>query len=95
MLTITPDSLVIYDEPEISLHPEWQSKIIQILMKIVGTEGLGKDGASNKHATVIIATHSPLITSSFSTSKVKISSDSTKGCYLNGDIPMTGWWTST
>ena len=91
VLTITPDSLVIYDEPEISLHPEWQSKIIQILMKIVGTEGLGKDGASNKHATVIIATHSPLITSSFSTSKVKISSDSTKGCFKWDDYQYYGW----
>lgn len=95
VLTITPDSLVIYDEPEISLHPEWQSTIIQILMKIVETEGLGKDSASNKHATVVIATHSPLITSSFSTPKIKISSyDSNNNSFKWDDQQYYGWDTN-
>jgi hypothetical protein len=92
VLTITPDSLVIYDEPEISLHPEWQSEIIQILMEIVEAEGLGEDSTSNKHATVVIATHSPLITSSFSTSKIKISNyDSNNNSFKWDDQQYYGW----
>ncbi len=95
VLTTTPDSLVIYDEPEISLHPEWQSKIIKILMKIIETEDLGNDSASNKHATVVIATHSPLITSSFSTSKIKISSyDSNDNSFKWDDQQYYGWDTN-
>ena len=92
VLTTTPDSLVIYDEPEISLHPEWQSKIIQILMKIIETEDLGMDSTSKKHATVVIATHSPLITSSFSTSKIKISSyDSNNNSFKWDEQQYYGW----
>lgn len=92
VLTITPDSLVIYDEPEISLHPKWQSEIIRILMEIVKTKGLGTDSTSNKNATVVVATHSPLITSSFSTSKIKISSnDSNNNSFKWDDQQYYGW----
>mgnify|MGYP000154695236 CR=1 FL=1 len=48
-------SLVCIDEPEVCLHPEWQEKYINILMKTF------KD-YSGCH--FIIATHSPLIVSS-------------------------------
>ncbi len=45
------DSLVLIDEPELSLHPEWQAAFISTLKKI---------GSNNQF---IIATHSPYIVS--------------------------------
>jgi len=29
--TITDDSLICIDEPEINLHPQWQEKIIELI----------------------------------------------------------------
>lgn len=53
---LSEDSLVLFDEPENSLHPKWQTKIIKdihvITSKLSGT------------STVVIATHSPLVVSS-------------------------------
>lgn len=43
------NSIILIDEPEISLHPQWQKKIIQVY------ESIGKDNQ------LIIATHSPHI----------------------------------
>ncbi|MCM4161890.1 ATP-binding protein [Antarcticibacterium flavum] len=48
------DSLILIDEPEISLHPLWQSKYIDLLNKIL-------ENVSGCH--VIIASHSPFIAS--------------------------------
>lgn len=42
-------SLVILDEPEISLHSDWQRKLISVMRKI------------NPNAQIIIATHSPTL----------------------------------
>lgn len=50
------NSLILFDEPENSLHPEWQSRIIQDLNGILLSLGVT--------TTVVIATHSPLITAS-------------------------------
>lgn len=53
LLLIDPsESLILIDEPELSLHPTWQSKFIKILKKI---------GKSNQ---IIMATHSPYIINS-------------------------------
>lgn len=46
-----PESMVLIDEPEISFHPEWQEKFLDILERIRNI---------NKF-TAIIATHSPII----------------------------------
>lgn len=59
-------SFIIFDEPENSLHPEWQTKLIKYIIESIKKFGKGK-------ATVIVATHSPLITASFSIKEVKIS----------------------
>lgn len=92
VLTITPNSLVIYDEPEISLHPKWQNIIIQFLMDIIEENRLGTNRKLNRNATVVIATHSPLITSSFSTSKIKISSyDSNNNGFKWDEQQYYGW----
>ena len=39
--------VMIMDEPEISLHPDWQEKLIENIRKL------------NENAQLIIATHSP------------------------------------
>lgn len=68
-LSMQQNSLVIYDEPENSLHPEWQSRLIRYIIEIVNKFGNG--------ATILIATHSPLITASFSNKNVKVSEHDT------------------
>lgn len=68
-LAMQKNSLVIYDEPENSLHPEWQSRLIKYIIEIVNKFGNG--------ATILIATHSPLITASFSNKNVKVSEHNT------------------
>ena len=58
----SPDSLILFDEPENSLHPSWQMKIVRDIQNITGSLHPG--------ATVVIATHSPLIASSVRNSRV-------------------------
>jgi predicted ATPase len=54
---IKDNSLVCIDEPEVCLHPEWQEKYIQILVKTF---------SMYKHCHFVIATHSPQIISRLS-----------------------------
>ena len=54
------NSIILIDEPEISMHPEWQQKILDFYRKIAG--------ASNQ---LIIATHSPHIISSCKKEEVR------------------------
>ncbi|MEH6415516.1 AAA family ATPase [Pseudomonas sp. CGJS7] len=49
-------TLVLFDEPENSLHPQWQAKIIKDMVSIIRNKA--------DECTVVIATHSPLIVSS-------------------------------
>lgn len=51
---ICNNSLILIDEPEISLHPEWQEKYISLLMRIF---------ERYNSCLFIIATHSPQIVS--------------------------------
>lgn len=55
---------VFYDEPENSLHPEWQLTIVRDLAEVAAGYRLS--------ATLVIATHSPLIASSVRNGKVHI-----------------------
>ena len=58
LLSLTPliedNSLILIDEPEISLHPLWQAKYIDLLNKVL-------ENFSGCH--IIIATHSPFLAS--------------------------------
>jgi len=54
------NSIILVDEPEISLHPAWQQKILKVY------ENIGKNNQ------VIVATHSPHIIASTAKENVKI-----------------------
>lgn len=49
-----PGSIVLIDEPELSLHPKWQSRIIDFYNAIVPNE-------EGKSSQIILATHSPFV----------------------------------
>ena len=49
------DSLIIIDEPELSLHPEWQKKIIDFYKKLF----IDENGIQTSQ--IFVATHSPFI----------------------------------
>lgn len=48
-------ALILIDEPEISLHPDWQLKALSFFKKLF-TDSLG-----NQTSQIIIATHSPFV----------------------------------
>lgn len=60
---ITDNSIILIDEPEISLHPEWQRRYINLLMNTF-------EGFYN--CKFIIATHSPLVISNLKSSNCYI-----------------------
>jgi predicted ATP-dependent endonuclease of OLD family len=56
------DSLILIDEPEISLHPSWQNRVVNIY----------KNFAKKNNCQIIIATHSPHIVASTSNESLRI-----------------------
>ncbi len=52
------NSLVVVDEPETSLHPEWQLTVMSTLLDIVAQ--------LMTNATIVVTTHSPLVVASIS-----------------------------
>jgi ABC-type lipoprotein export system ATPase subunit len=56
------DSIILVDEPESSLHPKWQARIVQIYQKI----------ADKNNNQIIFATHSPHIVSSVGKEQIRI-----------------------
>lgn len=68
------NSIVLIDEPEISLHPQWQSKIIKLYENI---------GENNQF---IIATHSPHIVGNIEAKQLRIMKKDKNGISIvNGD----------
>ena len=51
---------ILIDEPELSLHPEWQKKILQFYKRLFTDEN------GNQTAQIFVATHSPFIVHNFS-----------------------------
>ena len=51
LFNVPPNTIVLIDEPELSLHVEWQKRFLPDLLEIVKVSGLD----------VLIATHSPYI----------------------------------
>lgn len=54
-LNVCQGSIILIDEPELSLHPEWQKKILQFYKKLFTDEN------GNQTSQIIVATHSPFI----------------------------------
>jgi len=65
MATIKQDSLLLIDEPEISLHPNWQMKYVSFLKDVLSSEIY-----NTSHA--IIATHSHFLVSDLEGNSSKI-----------------------
>lgn len=65
MATIRQDSLLLIDEPEISLHPNWQMKYISFLKRLF-------DSDTYKTSHILIASHSHFIVSDLEGSSSKI-----------------------
>jgi predicted ATPase len=57
------DSVIIIDEPEISLHPDWQRRLIPTLK------------SQNSRNQFILTTHSPFIYSKFPQNEISLSND--------------------
>lgn len=53
-------NFILIDEPELSLHPEWQKKILQFYKRLFTDEN------GNQTAQLFVATHSPFIVHNFS-----------------------------
>ncbi|EJO5347322.1 AAA family ATPase [Clostridium botulinum] len=75
------NSIILIDEPELSLHPEWQQKILDFYKSI------GKDNQ------IIIATHSPHIVSSCKKEEVIVLGRSDGNTIVKSDVEETYGWT--
>lgn len=64
-MSILPSSVVLVDEPELSLHPDWQSRITGFYKHLLTDE-------SGNHPQIIFATHSPFIVHGANSSKIII-----------------------
>lgn len=53
-------NFILIDEPELSLHPEWQKKILQFYKRLFTDEN------GSQTAQIFVATHSPFIVHNFS-----------------------------
>lgn len=65
MATIKTHSLLLIDEPEISLHPNWQMKYVSFLKKLFNSE-------TYKTSHILIASHSHFIVSDLEGSSSKV-----------------------
>ena len=68
------DSIILIDEPELSLHPKWQQQIIKVYQSI------------GKNNQIILATHSPHILGSVPSENIIILSKNEE----NKIVPITG-----
>lgn len=68
------DSIILIDEPELSLHPKWQQQIIRVYQSI------------GKNNQIIVATHSPHILGSVPSENIIILSKNEE----NKIVPITG-----
>lgn len=69
--------IVLIDEPEISMHPEWQQKILKFYRNI------------NPNAQFAFATHSPHIVSCCKKEEIRVIEKKENTLYVNNDIVNT------
>lgn len=65
LFRVRPNTLVLIDEPELSLHVAWQKRFLPDLLEIVATAGFD----------VLIATHSPYIVGDYSDLMIGLGED--------------------
>lgn len=75
------DSIILIDEPELSLHPEWQQKILEFY------KGIGENNQ------IIIATHSPHIVSSCKKEEVIVLDREDGRSVVKSNVEETYGWT--
>lgn len=75
------DSIILIDEPELSLHPEWQQKILKFY------KGIGENNQ------IIIATHSPHIVSSCKKEEVIVLDREDGKTVVKSNVEETYGWT--
>lgn len=85
----TEDCLVLLDEPEISLHPDWQIKILPFYKAITGIDN------TSLFSQMIVATHSPFIlhNESRSNDKIIVLNKQKDGRVTSNDEPKFYGWT--
>lgn len=71
-LSNTKDAIIIIDEPELSLHPDWQSSIVEFYKKLLSD-------SSGSHPQILISTHSPFVVHGSATAKTLILEKDQKG----------------
>lgn len=82
---INENTLILIDEPEVSLHPNWQIKIISLLKKVLGN-------IYNSH--LIIATHSHFMVSDLNkenSSVIAIKNEDNEIASKNIEYNTYGW----
>jgi len=83
------NTLFLIDEPEISLHPDWQLKILDYYKKIIG---LGSKSALNSQ--LIVSTHSPFVIHNHrrERDKVVVLNKNKKGAIIVAKSPSYYTW---
>lgn len=89
MASIKPNTLILIDEPEISLHPNWQMQYLGFLRELFSSE-------EYKSCQVIIATHSHFLISDLRGTSSKIiglkkNSDNKIQTIEMSDLDTFGW----
>lgn len=74
---IRDNSIIIIDEPEISLHPSWQAKYFELLK--IATD-------NHKDCHIIIATHSPHILSDLSPQRSTVLTLSMENAHISSEL---------
>ena len=82
MINVNNDSLILIDEPETSLHPNWQIKYLNILYNVL---------SMYKDIHIIIATHSHLIISNLKQKSSRIVKVTNENQYISLEQNVAGW----
>jgi predicted ATPase len=62
---LAPGAIVLIDEPEIGLHPDWQSRVLGYYRKILSDD-------RGQHPQMFVATHSPFVVHNAENAKIVV-----------------------
>jgi len=76
------DLIILIDEPERSLHPSWQSKVVQLY----------ENYAKQNNCQIIMATHSPFILSAVKSEQIRLLKRTSEGIKIEKiEEEINGW----